>query len=165
MSEYVRKELGYEAEILNGATANGNKTVLQLKLNSLQEEVERKERMNEHLNEEIMKMHRMAERLGIRENDIGLLPLMAKLDDLENQNEVLREIIKRNGCTYSKEIENITAQYKSKCADFTVTPSYLSTTANVHGLPMVSYSDSPVQANHSLPKVRLYQIFLTEKTI
>lgn len=111
LSEHVRKSLGYEVEILNGATANGNRTVTQLKLASLQEEVERERKVSEHLNEEIMKMHRMAERLGIRENDMGLLPLMAKLDDLENQNEVLREIIKRNGCMYSRDdIERLKAK-------------------------------------------------------
>lgn len=103
LSEHVKKGLGYEVEILNGATVNGNRTVQQLKLETLKQEVEKQERVSGHLNEEIMNMHRMAERLGIGKNDIGLLPLMAKLDELEKQNEVLREIIKRNGCMYSRD--------------------------------------------------------------
>lgn len=102
LSDYVAEKLGYEVSILNGATANGNRTVQELKLQSLQKEIADMEKRRETLQQEIVRMHTFAEKWGIGEFDIGLLPLMYRIDDLETQNHVLQEILTRNGYTYSR---------------------------------------------------------------
>lgn len=43
LQEQLRQELGCEVNLLNGATDNGNQTVMQLKVNSLQEQLTAKE--------------------------------------------------------------------------------------------------------------------------
>lgn len=103
LSDFVGDRLGYKTEILNGATINGNKTVLQLKAETLENQINAYEKRSQFLSEEIQKMYKLARKLGIDENDIGLLPLMEKIDDLDNQNKVLQEIIARNRCTYTRQ--------------------------------------------------------------
>lgn len=102
LSLHVEKRLGYECDILNGATANGNKSVLQLKVDSLREQVEAEIQKKEVLAKEIQAILAIAERHGLKERDIGLLPLMLKLDDLETQNKVYRDIINRSRYAYTK---------------------------------------------------------------
>lgn len=103
LSDFVEERLGYCTEIINGATANGNKTVMQLKTETLKKEIELREKQRQYLNDDIQKIYKLAQKFGIGENDIGLLPLMDKIDDLENQNRVLQEIISRNNYTYSRQ--------------------------------------------------------------
>lgn len=103
LSEAVKERLGYAVSILNGATANGNRTVLQLKADTLKENIERMENQKKYLRSEINSMLTLAEKHGITENDIGVYPLLQKIDDLENQNSVLKSIITRQGYTWKKE--------------------------------------------------------------
>lgn len=111
LSDFVEERLGYSTEIINGATANGNKTVMQLKMETLKKEIEVREKQRQYLNDDIQKIYRLAQKFGIGENDIGLLPLMDKIDDLENQNKVLQEIISRNNYTYTRrDIEELRAK-------------------------------------------------------
>lgn len=102
LSEFVKERLGYEVSILNGATVNGNKKVQQLKLDSLKEEVKKYEEYMQHLQNEIDTIHRLGSKWGISELDVGLYPLMQKIDDLETKNQVLQEIISRQGYSYTK---------------------------------------------------------------
>lgn len=100
---HTEKELGYEVSILNGATENGNKSIAQLKNESLKAEIEKSKKQLEYLHEDIQKIQRIAERWGISSNDISLLPLVSKIDSLERKNAILREIIARNDFSYSRE--------------------------------------------------------------
>ncbi len=100
LSKHIEKELGYKTEILNGATINGNKKVLQLKAETLQKTIEGYEKRLHDFQQESEELHRTAERWGISENDVGLLPLMQKIDELETRNLVLQEIIAREGYHY-----------------------------------------------------------------
>lgn len=102
LSDYVAEKLGYEAEILNGATVNGNKKVLQLKADTLKEQVLMYEKRLELQKKEFEEMHNTAKKWGIGENDIELTPLLQKIDDLETKNAVLQEIISRNGYQYTR---------------------------------------------------------------
>lgn len=102
LSAFVGKELGYEVEILNGATANGNKKVLQLKVETLKKQIETFEARQEHFKAESEEMHKTAQKWGIAPNDVGLLPLMKKIDDLEQKNRILQEIIAREGYRYTR---------------------------------------------------------------
>lgn len=103
LSAYVKEQLGYEVSILNGATANGNRTILQLKADSLKEDVEKLEKEKAHLNSEIHSILTLARDNGIDKNDVSLYPLLQKIADLEAQNETLKGIIARNGYSYKKE--------------------------------------------------------------
>lgn len=103
LSDYVKDYLGYEVEIQNGATVNGNRTVMQLKADTLKENIRRMENQQRHLNGDINAMLTLAKNNGIGESDIGLYPLLQKIEDLEHQNAVLRDIITRQGYAWKKE--------------------------------------------------------------
>lgn len=97
LSEFVKDSIGYEVEILNGATEGGNKSILQLKSETLKQNIERLENQKKHLSGEVNSMLALAQRHGISEYDIGLYPLLQKIEELEHQNEVLKSIITRQG--------------------------------------------------------------------
>ena len=102
LSTHVSKDLGYECAILNGATAQGNKHILELKAASLRKEVEMLERQKKLAEKEIETIQKVAAQSGIPPKDIGLLPLMQKIADLERQNKVFRNIIAENRYKYSQ---------------------------------------------------------------
>lgn len=103
LSDFVAEYLGYETSILNGATVNGNRTVLQLKADTLKQEIEEMERQKKHLGTEINSMLTIAKNHGIEKADVGLYPLMQKIEDLANQNTILRNIITRQGYSWKRE--------------------------------------------------------------
>lgn len=102
LSNFVKQELGYEVEILNGATINGDKKVLQLKTETLKEQIRLFEQRLIRFQKEAEEVHRLAQKWGIGENDVGLLPLMQKIDDLELKNNVLQDIISRENVRYTR---------------------------------------------------------------
>ena len=102
LSAHVSRDLGYECAILNGATAQGNKHILELKAETLRKEVEMLERQKELAEKEIETIQKVAAQSGIPPKDIGLLPLMSKIADLERQNKIYRSIIMENRYTYKQ---------------------------------------------------------------
>lgn len=108
LSDYVMDYLGYEVSIINGATVNGNRTVLQLKADSMNKELTDLKKQKKHLESEINAILTVAKNNGLEASDMGLYPLMQKIEDLSNQNSVLRRIITRQGYSWKKEdIEQI----------------------------------------------------------
>ena len=109
LSDYIAEQLGYEVSIKNGATAQGNKTVQELKSQTLTEIVEMQERKLESINKEYeLTVKAFEENFGIRKQDIGLLPLFQKLANLQKINSILEETVCKAGCTFTKnEIEEI----------------------------------------------------------
>ena len=103
LQEYIEGYIGYRAEILNGATAKGNKTILELKVKTLKEKIEQMENQKKHLGAEINNILSIATNNGVDKNEIGLYPLMQKIEDLVAKNNVLKSIITRQGYTYTKE--------------------------------------------------------------
>lgn len=103
LSKFVKENIGYEVEIMNGATMKGNKTVLELKVETLQKEIEQLNKQRNSLSSEISEILTMAKKNGIEKSDIGLYPLIQKVEDLENQNGVLKNIITRQGYSWKKE--------------------------------------------------------------
>jgi len=103
LSTWVERELGYETEILNGVTDNHNKSILELKVGTLKENVARLEARNEALKKEFQAFTSFVKRCGFTEQDIGLLPMMQRVEDLENQNQVYREIISRHRYAFTKD--------------------------------------------------------------
>lgn len=103
LSSFVTEKIGYETEILNGATANGNKTITELKLATLKKQLEEQEKKNSAIKEEFRAMTLSLKRHGFGVEDIGLIPLVQRIEDLENQNAVYREIISRQRYAFTRE--------------------------------------------------------------
>ena len=103
LSQYVTEHLGYTVSILNGATEKGNKSILTLKCESLQAEIERLEEQKHFLNEDIRLINELARQSGLRTDGLELMPLLQTIRDLKMQNEVMQDIIRRNGCAYTKQ--------------------------------------------------------------
>lgn len=103
LSNHVERDLGYKVEILNGATAGGNRTVLELKNQELEKQIEEKEKIVNHMENEVKKMFLLTRNLGIDAKDISLYPLIEKIAGLEKQCSILQDIIRKNGLRYSSE--------------------------------------------------------------
>lgn len=101
LSEYVADSLGYEVEILNGATVNGNKTVQELKIQKLEKKREELEKKVESLNEDLKVVHNKIKECGLKPSDFELMPLLRKIDYLEKTANTFRKIVLRNKCKYS----------------------------------------------------------------
>lgn len=102
LMSFVSNDLGYEVEILNGATAGGNKTVQELKIASLIAEKELLEKEVANLRGNMNNVYNMMQKLGLSSEQIGVYPLLQKISHLENKVSVMREIIIRNRCSYTK---------------------------------------------------------------
>ena len=106
LNEYISQEIGYECGIVNGATANGNKKILELKSETLKRETDIMEKRKACIEKEIEAIIAVAQRSGVSKNDIGLLPLMQRIADLENQNAIYLNIITTQRYSFSqKELE------------------------------------------------------------
>lgn len=103
LSRYVKEQLQYEAAILNNATAEGNKTVLQMKLEKLRSEVEAMETQKKYLQKDILQIFSLAQANGVEKRDISLIPLLHKIDALEAENKILREVMTRNRYPYLRQ--------------------------------------------------------------
>ncbi len=102
LSDYVKEDLGYEVAILNGATENGNYSVLKLKALTLKEQIEKMLKEKQILIDEITEIHQIAERHGFDKNSLKYLPLLEEIDNMANQIAVYKDIMKRNAVTYTK---------------------------------------------------------------
>ncbi|MBR6162409.1 plasmid recombination protein, partial [bacterium] len=108
LSKYVNDRLGHECYILNGSTVNGNKTVKEMKNEKLDEEIAKKQKEKENLENDIKRMVLLKKHMKMTDEEFQLMPLIQRLADIENRNRVLREIIERQQYTYtSKELEAI----------------------------------------------------------
>lgn len=109
LSDHMKEWLGYEVEILNGATVNGNKTVKELKLQEQEKEIQKqereiqkKEKLVENLDKELLRFAELSRQLEIDPEQLSYTPLMEKMSDMENQIRVLQNIISRNNVPITK---------------------------------------------------------------
>lgn len=100
LQEFCDKELGYHTSILNGATVNGNKTVLELKVKTLSEKKEILEKELKGLEQDKKEVKFAIDKTGIQSKNFDLLPLLNEIRNLQAENEALRKIIMRNGFSY-----------------------------------------------------------------
>lgn len=100
LSEKVDKDLGYHVSVLNGATAHGNKTVLELKVRSLQEKEEALKKSISGIREDAKAIKHELVQTGIQAEQFELYPLLQKIEELEKENQVLMDIIARNDCEF-----------------------------------------------------------------
>ena len=98
---YVDNYLGYHTSVLNGATAKGNKTVLELKVKTLQDKEQTLKKSIGSIKEDAKMIKQTMEKTGITSEDFALYPLLQKIENLQEQNKALMEVLTRNGCSYS----------------------------------------------------------------
>ena len=103
LSKYVENDLKYTPEIINGATKNGNMTVMQLKAKDLQEKIEQLQQAHEFLADEIAKMYQLGQAHGISKEDMKWLPLFEKIDMLYERIKVFEVIMMREHISYKGE--------------------------------------------------------------
>lgn len=96
----VDKDLGYHVSVSNGATVHGNKTVLELKVKSLQEEKDALEKSIGNIKNDAKAVKQSLTQAGITTDQFGLYPLLQKIEELQEQNQALMDIIARNNYTY-----------------------------------------------------------------
>ena len=96
----VDKDLGYHVSVNNGATAHGNKTVLELKVKDLQEEKDALEKSIGSIKNDARTVKQSLTQAGITTDQFGLYPLLQKIEELQEQNQALMDIIARNNYTY-----------------------------------------------------------------
>ena len=106
LSAFVEDRLGYQCEILNGATEHGNKTVLSLKIQSLKKQIEAEEKRLEAtkaFQKEWETVLKIARDCGITPDNIGCKPLMEQLLAEKNRNALYRDILARNNYTFTND--------------------------------------------------------------
>lgn len=102
LSKYLTEALGYDTGVLNGATVNGNKTVLELKVETLKDEVEGLEAKKRSLGADIQQFCRVLEKSGIEVKSLSLIPLISEISNLKIQNGVLKDILTKANYTLTK---------------------------------------------------------------
>ena len=93
LSSYVASHLGYEVEILNGATENGNRTVLQMKNERLEKDIERLEDRKRLIGNDITKFTNILTANNIHPKDLNLYGMMSEVSSLKSQIAVYKNIL------------------------------------------------------------------------
>lgn len=97
LSEYCEKTFGYDVGILNGATADGNKTVAQLKAETeAREQAERLRAQNEQLRREQEQLLLEQEQLLSLPDKLIVAKYKSENEELRRQNHTYAEFIKQN---------------------------------------------------------------------
>lgn len=103
--QFVADGLGYEVEILNGATAKGNKTVLELKNQTLEKKISFLERTADEMADNIEDIIKALDSLGLDRKYFDIYEILMKEQALQTQNEIMLKALKENGITL--EIDDI----------------------------------------------------------
>lgn len=115
--KYLSKRLDCEVKLLNGATMNGNKTILQMKNDELQSQIEKAESRLRSLDIQFGKkmeglVGQLQEKLNLgkrlTKEDMQNFNVLVKLStDFEKTRQILSEEIKRTKDLYNSELETI----------------------------------------------------------
>lgn len=106
--ETMTKALGYECEILNGATDEGNRTVLQMKNERLAHELEIKQKQLAGLTEKMNNLVNQIEKSGFDKQYFSAPEIFIKLSLLEEENLLLKKTIAKEGIILpAKEIKDL----------------------------------------------------------
>jgi hypothetical protein len=131
MSVYIEEVLGYECEILNGATENGNKTVMQLKNERLAEEITRLKKEKAALTADVDFIKDFLYKNNLTPDSLDLISLMSELNFHKKQNELLKNVISKKGYAFTKEeISSLRSipMVKSKASKVSVLSSTIAAT-------------------------------------
>jgi hypothetical protein len=103
MSVYIEEVLGYECEIMNGATESGNKTVMRLKNERLAEEIARLKKEKAALTADVDFIKDFFYKNNLTPDSLDLISLMSELNFHKKQNELLKNVISKKGYAFTKE--------------------------------------------------------------
>lgn len=103
LSAYVEQDLGYETKIINGATENGNMSVVKLKLDTMKKQLEDLIEARKYLENEIAETYQLSQKYNIKPEQMKYLPLIEQIDFLFQREEIYKSIMKRNGYSYTRE--------------------------------------------------------------
>lgn len=95
--DYVKKDLGYTCEILNGATENGNKTVLQLKNGLLEDELKDKQEQLGILNKNITFVLKSIDEVGVDKRYFDIQDILNKLSLYRQECNIYKEAMLSHG--------------------------------------------------------------------
>ena len=102
LSQHISDSLGYDVEILNGATDGGDKTVAKLKAESLKNECRELEEKKNALNADLKLMAELKEKRNLPDNP-ELIPMMLELEYRKKKEDILLNIIEKSGLQIDKE--------------------------------------------------------------
>lgn len=103
LSDFVTNRLGYEVEILNGATQNGRRTVLEMKNDRLEQEIGVLEKQRDSLKfviDDIINNLANNPSLDLDPQCLSAYDLLKKLEFSQRECKALRDILKENGIKY-----------------------------------------------------------------
>ncbi len=119
--QFMTERLGYECEILNGATANGNLTITQLKLKTLTEQLEYRKQDLEKLNTNYKRIMQYIQESGLNREYFNFADLFNRMIALDEENSLLKETIATNGIiiptVISKRLYEITPKMSVFCGN------------------------------------------------
>lgn len=115
--DHVAKDLGYEVQILNGATAGGNKTVLELKNEKLEKKVAFLEQTANEMADNIEDIIKALDSLGFDRKFFDIYEILMKEQALQYQNDVMMKTLRENGIALDideiAEIKRLNAMVKT----------------------------------------------------
>lgn len=117
LAEWTEKTLGYSIDILNGATAGGNKTVLELKNQNLENKVSFLEKTASEMADNIEDIIKALDSLGFDRKYFDIYEILMKEQALQYQNEVMLKTLKEHNIPLSvdeiQEIKRLNAMIKT----------------------------------------------------
>lgn len=114
---WVANDLGYEVEIINGATAGGNKIVLELKNQNLENKVAFLEQTASEMADNIEDIIKALDSIGFDRKYFDIYEILMKEQALQYQNEVMMKTLKEHGIPLTvdeiAEIKRLNAMVKT----------------------------------------------------
>lgn len=104
LAKHTEKDLGYPVSILTGATAGGNRTILELKNDTLKKENEALAKQLESLTTSINFLKSQIEKSGFDPKYYSSAELFATIEHLNKENTVLKKIVSEHHLPIDKSI-------------------------------------------------------------
>ncbi len=104
MLERMTKVLGYPCEILNGATDSGNRTVQQLKNESMERELAKKQSQLQNISKRTNYLMEQIQKSGFDTNYFSYAEVFRKLSGLMKENMELKMLLNENSISIPREL-------------------------------------------------------------
>jgi len=127
LQAHVDDDLGYHVSVMNGATLHGNKTVLEMKVNTLEEKEKKLQKSIKEIQSDAKVVKEILKSTGISPDKFDLYPLLQQIEMLQERNRTLMNIIINNNLSFkpseirAKPLERIKSSsvsvYQGSCVD------------------------------------------------
>ena len=115
--KHTEKDLGYKCAILTGATAGGNRTILELKNATLAKEIEAQQKKLESLNKDVNFLSSQIKSSGFDMRYFSSAEIFASIDHLSKENSALKDLVMKNRIPIPKEIIKSSIEAKRMRSD------------------------------------------------